>query len=324
MKNIVVLGANGRVSTAAAKAFHAAGHRVIAVSRSGDASGLPEGVVQRSADALDQDNLIRATEDADIIFNGLNPPYTRWKSDVMVLGHNVMAAARHHGATHLFPGNVYNYGRAIPQVVDDETGFESTTRKGALRIELEALFKEQAERHGVRSVILRAGDFYGGTKGGNWFDLVLAAKLRKRKLVYPGPVDLPHAWAYLPDLASSFVAVTDHLDTLGDFESYLFPGHTLTGLEMKELCETAAGHSVTMSGFPWPIVNIGGLVVPMWREIAEMGYLWSTSHQLNGGRLEALLGHVPRTDPRLAMRNALTDLGLLPGLDSRQELAMAA
>lgn len=310
MARVAILGANGRVSNMVAKAFHAAGHEIIAISRSGKAGGLPADIRQRAADALDRQSLIQATEGADILFNGLNPPYTAWSKQVMPLGENVMAAAAHHGAVHLFPGNVYNYGHAIPSLVEDETGFDGSTRKGAIRIQLENLFAEQAARNGVRTIILRAGDFYGGPLTGSWFDLVIAAKIGKRTFTYPGPMECLHSWAYLPDLASTFVALTNHLGELSDFETFLFPGHAMTGGEMKGLCEAGAGHGLTVAGIPWPLLRLGGLVMPMWREISEMAFLWAAPHRMDGGKLQSLLGNVPCTDPRIAVARALADLGV--------------
>lgn len=324
MARVAILGANGRVSKSVAKAFHAAGHKVIAVTRSGRADGLAAGVQQRAADAMDRQSLIRATEGADILFNGLNAPYTDWQKQALPMGENVMAAARSHGAVHLFPGNVYNYGHAIPPTVMETTAFDGSTRKGAIRIQLESLFEDQANRHGVQTVILRAGDFYGTAGTGSWFDLVVAAKIGKRTFTYPGPMDCVHSWAYLPDLAATFAALSRHLGELPVFETFLFAGHTMTGAELKTLCEAAVGHDLSRAGLPWPLLRVGGVVMPMWREISEMAYLWSTPHRLDGDKLQTLMGPVPHTDPRIAVAAALADLGLqVPAIGTNRAVTAA-
>ena len=41
-----------------------------------------------------------------------------------------------------------------------------------------------------------------------------------------------------------------------------------------------------------------------------MSYLWRTPHSLDGGKLAALIGDVPSTDPVAAIRAAVDDLGL--------------
>ncbi len=324
MSTIAVLGANGRLSNMVARKFLTAGHQVIAITRTGTAKGFGKEVEQRAADAMDRDGLIRATRGADIIFNGLNPAYTDWKKYVMPLGENVMAAASYHGALHLFPGNIYNYGHAIAAHVDDDAPMVATTRKGAMRNQLENLFQEQADQNKVQTIILRAGDFYGGTLTGSWFDLVVAAKIAKGTFTYPGPMTVPHSWAYLPDLASSFVKLAAHAGELNPIEAFLFAGHTMTGAQLKRHCEQAADGALKHAGVPWPLLRLGGLVVPMLREISEMAYLWKTAHELDGQKLQCLIGDVPGTDPKSAVAQALSDLSVVRPAEQARTLHLAA
>jgi len=323
MHTIAILGANGRLSKSAARAFLAAGYRVIAVTRSGQAKGLHD-AEQRAADAMDRAALIRATEGADFIFNGLNPPYTEWSKRVLPMGENVVAAARHHGAVHLFPGNVYNYGHSIPPFVTGDTPQAAETRKGEIRIGLEALFERAAAEQAVKTIVLRAGDFYGSEGSGSWFDLVVAKKIGKGTYTYPGAGSVPHSWAYLPDLAEAFVRLADRAADLPDHSRFLFAGHTMTGDVLKRHCETAMGHSLRGASVPWPLLRLCGLVVPMLHEVSEMAYLWDRPHALDGSALEAVIGPEPRTDPQMAVAQALADLGIAATGDGATLRAVAA
>jgi hypothetical protein len=60
---------------------------------------------------------------------------------------------------------------------------------------------------------------------------------------------------------------------------------------------------------PWGVIRLGGLVVPIWREIAEMAYLWEVPHALDGTAMRRMLGALPSTDIDTAMRQALRALG---------------
>src|SRR5262249_28765557 len=111
-------------------------------------------------------------------------------------------------------------------------------RKGKLRVEIEERMREASER-GVRTIILRAGDFFGGGRG-SWFDLVLAKDVRRGIATYPGPIDLVHEWAYLPDLAAAFVRLAEMRDRFGAFETFGFPGHAVTGREFVAALAKAA------------------------------------------------------------------------------------
>jgi hypothetical protein len=168
---------------------------------------------------------------------------------------------------------------------------------------------------GLRSGVLRAGDFFGGGPG-SWFDLVIAKSAGAGRFVYPGPLDVPHAWAYLPDLAQAFVAVAARGLPAGVTHSP-FEGHTLTGralLDALEAAAPAAGFATPRRGWkhgrvPWALLRIGGLVVPMWRELAEMRYLWERPHALDGRALRAFAGPLPTTPLAQALVASLRALG---------------
>jgi len=308
MKTISILGGNGRLANAAARAFHQAGYKVIVVTRHGQAPRLPADIEQRAADASNVAALLTATAGSDFIFNGLNPPYEQWGSKALPLAQNVIEVARQHGAVHLFPGNVYNYGHDIPVVCTPQTPFQANTRKGSIRIGMEQLFADAAHQHGVQTLILRAGDFYGGGGSGSWFDLAITSKLSKGIFTYPGPLEVVHTWAYLPDLAKAFVALAGQQAKLGTFESFLFPGHALTGAELRGLLQTATGKPLKTAGMPWWLIKTGGLVVPMWRELAEMAYLWFRPHRLEDTRWQTMLDEAGSTPATAAVVKALAGL----------------
>jgi hypothetical protein len=173
----------------------------------------------------------------------------------------------------------------------------------------------------LKAVVIRAGDFYGHGSG-NWFDQAIVKDIAAGKLVYPGPLDLPHAWAYLPDLARAFVAVAGR-SSWGEapaFEELHFAGHTLTGRElMAEIQGAAASLGVAprrgwrVGGMPWGLIRALGLFKPLWRELARMSYLWRVPHALDGSSLEAAVGRLPATPPGRAMRQALAELGVGSG-----------
>jgi hypothetical protein len=54
-----------------------------------------------------------------------------------------------------------------------------------------------------------------------------------------------------------------------------------------------------------------GRVVPTFRELAEMSYLWDVPHRIDGSKLTSAIGAVPRTPFETAIYQALDELGLL-------------
>lgn len=310
MKTVVVLGAAGRVGDAAARAFAAKGWQVRGVARNAKAETLAPGVAAVRADAFDRAALVEACRGADVIVNALNPAYTEWNEKVLPMAENVLAAAEATGATHMLPGNVYNFGHAIGMDTREDAPQVPSTEKARIRIAMEDLFRRRAEEKGVRTIVLRAGDFFGGTRPESWLDTVILSKLKRDVFIWPGPMDLPHAFAFLPDLGAAFVALAERRDELGPFERFHFAGHTMAGEEMKAAVEEAVGRKLARRGVPWALLRAAGLFAPLMREVAVMSYLWRMPHSLDGRKLEKAVGPLPSTPPVDAIRQAIADLKL--------------
>ena len=312
-KTVLVLGANGRLGRAAVLAFAAAGWQVCAQLRRAPRAPLPAGVRLVTCDALDVPTLIAAGQGAQVIVNALNPDYTRWATLLPPITAATLALARATGATLMLPGNVYNFGNQLPPVLTETTPFAATHPKAAQRITLEAALAD-ASADGVRSIVIRAGDFLGDA--GTWMDLAMAKGLAKRpvgRFTQMGPTDLPHAWAWLPDLAQTFVAVAERRAKLPAHAVLHFPGLTLTGAQLQQAFEATLGRPLQTRHFPWPLLRLATPFSPMLRSLFEMRYLWQRPHQLDGTRLRALLGSVPQTPLDAVVRQCIAGLPAAQG-----------
>jgi nucleoside-diphosphate-sugar epimerase len=171
---------------------------------------------------------------------------------------------------------------------------------------------------GVRCIVIRAGDFFGSGKG-TWFDTTMVKNIRKGVFTYPGTPDVSRAWAYLPDLARTFVAVAQRRDTLLPYEVFHFAGHRITGQRWLDVLTQAArargwvkpDSHLKMDNLPWAVIRMGALFVPTWAALLEMRYLWEMPHALGNEKLTALIGSEPHTPLLLAVEAALVDLGLI-------------
>jgi nucleoside-diphosphate-sugar epimerase len=275
--------------------------------RPGAAAHALAGTQIREVDALDHAAVGQAARGADVVLHALNPLYTEWSRLALPLAYCAITAAETAGAALLFPGNLYNYGRGLPAVIDETTPMRPSARKGRMRLVIEERMQEAAER-GVRTIILRAGDFYGAGHG-SWLDLVITKQIGRGRLVYPGPLDLIHEWAYLPDLATAMLRLAEIRGKLRAFETFGFPGHAVTGREFTTAIARAARSRLQVKGMSWWLVHALRPIVPLCRELSEVSYLWSEAHRIDGTKLTAAIGTVAHTPLDVAVARALEDLG---------------
>ena len=306
---VLILGAAGRIGQVLATTFANAGWQVRAQAR----KALPESLAQHPrveavrCDATDTEALIAAARGASVVVHALNPLYTEWDRLVLPLADAALSVARASGAMLMLPGNVYNFGRELPALLTAATAERGDTPKARIRIEAEARLAAAA-RDGVDSVVIRAGDFFGGPGSGTWLDLAMMTKLQRGRFIYPGNPDIAHAWAYLPDLAQAFVRVADKRDSLRGHHRLHFSGHTLTGREFQAATEALIGRELRVGSMPWPLIRLASPFLPMWRALLEMRYLWERPHALDDVALRALIGSVPHTPLAQALRTTLAGL----------------
>jgi nucleoside-diphosphate-sugar epimerase len=315
-KIALVLGATGGVGGEIARLLVARGWEVRALNRnpSGITNPIP-GVKWMRGDAMNQNSVVAAATGAALIVHGVNPPgYRNWAGLALPMLDNTIAAARACGARIFFPGTLYNFGLDVFALVAEDAPQNPITRKGKIRAEMEARLSA-ASKQGVRTLILRAGDWFGPRITGNsWFGAALVKPGRPvRSVVYPGTRKIGHAWAYLPDFAETALRLIERENELPTFAEFHFDGHWFEhGVQIAEAVRVATGNAMLpIKRFPWWLVRIGSPFVETFREMLEMTYLWKMPLRLDNRRLVAFLGEEPHT-PRIdAVRASLHGLGCL-------------
>jgi nucleoside-diphosphate-sugar epimerase len=302
---VLVLGAAGRFGFTVATAFRDDGWTVRGLVRPGRSGAVPRGVTP--VEAVTRDEAMKAGEDCAIVVNALNPAITKWKQNGLSLAYGAIATAESNGATLMFPGSVWNFGNDIPETIDETTPMHPSSRKGAMRVEIEQRIAEACDR-GMRAIIVRAGDYFGAGRG-SWLDLVIAKDLDRNRVTYPGPLDVIHAWAYLPDLAEAFVRLAGIRDRFAPCESFGFPGYAITGSELVGMIEQITGGKFNIRQMSWWFLKSFGRFLTIGRELVEIEYLWRMPHRISGDKLKAALGDVPHTPLKKALTASLRELG---------------
>ena len=284
-KTVLILGQTGRFGRHATQAFAEAGWFTRGFDRN-------------------RDDLVKAAQDVDVIVNAWNPPYPSWASQVPSLHAEVRRAAKAANATVIVPGNVYVFGPQTPLPWSENSPHNAINPLGVIRKQMEAAYKADD----VKTIVLRAGDFLDTEPSGNWFDRMMVPSLPKGRLIYPGKPDIPHAWAFLPDLVRAAVALAEKREDLPRFADVPFAGFNWSGREIADQLSGIAGRRIAVRKLNWLPLRLSRPFWRMGRCLLEMRYLWNTPHTLDGTLFDRLLPGFKSTAEEEALRAATAHL----------------
>jgi nucleoside-diphosphate-sugar epimerase len=318
----LIIGAAGGFGGTVGRELERRGHRVRALVRPGGrkpdlAAELVEG------DALDVEAVARAARGADVIVWGFHLPYSKWVPGAVEAARVAADVAAREGATVLFPGNVYGLGPSLAPL-DETAPHDARTRLGEIRNEIETIF-EHATTHGARVVVLRAGDYFGPDAHNTWLELLTSRALRGGRILDPGGHGVPHAWAYLPDVARAGVDLLERRAALAPFDVFHFAGYSVDASSMiDEVRRVLGDRSRRTWPFPWGLVRAVSPFSKMLRLAFDMRYLWNEQVVLDGTKLRAALPDFRITPLGEALTTTLMALAERAGVPLSGSIAKAA
>jgi nucleoside-diphosphate-sugar epimerase len=307
----LVLGATGSFGGAVALELLARGQLVRALVR--DPAKAAARLGKRpdlelvAGNALDPIAVSQAARGAAVVVHGVNYPYDQWAPNMHVATENAIAAAEEAKALIVFPGNVYALGKPTGAPLNEAAANEPCSNKGALRAELEAHLRYSAEAGHSRVLILRAGDYFGPTVRNGLVDPIFANALHGRPIWGLGRLDIPHQWAYVPDLARAAADLIARAKALKAFEIVNFAGHiALPARTFHQAVAAAAGHpKLAVRRVPWWLMGLVGRFKPVVHELMEMRYLFDEAVVLDDPRFRQLLPTFKATPLDAAIRETL-------------------
>jgi nucleoside-diphosphate-sugar epimerase len=266
----VVLGAGGAIGSSVVRELTTRGHRVRAVSRSGQVPAL-RGVEVHRGDITSAAGARAACDGAHVVHHCAAPAYDRWVQEFPRMTDAVREGAAASGAKLVFADNLYMYG-PVGRPMTEDLPYAASNPKGRVRAEMaESLLA--AHRSGeLRVAIGRASDYYGpgGVNtivGATVFGAALGGKVAR----WIGPLDQPHSLSYLPDIAKGLVVLGD--DARADGRAWHLPAaEPLTGRQFLDLVLAELGRAGKTAALGRPMQRVIGLVNPTVRALGETWY----------------------------------------------------
>jgi nucleoside-diphosphate-sugar epimerase len=301
MKKAIVIGATGGTGAAITQELIKRGIATVAYGRSrhkleqlAAKLGFPGHLQLAVGDAFNPNEIVAASQNADVMFHCANVPYHEMESRLLPLGESVMKAAEQLSLKVVVIDGIYPYGRRQMNEVTEEHPNQPHTRKGKTRLAYEQmLFSSRWSRAQV--MIVRLPDYYGPTANeASYLGSTLESIAKGKMAFFIGNMETPREYIYLPDAAVMVVELASRENTYN--QNWNIPGAgIIAGKEIVRIAQRAAGVTKPVMALGKIGLSLIGLGVPVMKEVVEMLYLTKEPLVLSRQKYERNIGPVKAT-----------------------------
>ena len=254
---------------------------------------LPAGIKHMVCDVLEASDVLRALDGAAqaVLVVGFAYDARLWRTVWPRAMTNMVEGCAAANVRLVFLDNLYQLGpQAGPRT--ETMPLSDAGDKPAILSEVTRIW--QAARDRVRVAALRCSDFYGAGVtnshlGATGFGEV--AKGNPAQLLVPA--DIPHDFAYVPDIARAVVMLLDADDA--DFgQVWNMPcAPTRTTRQLLAMGAAALGKPLRLRAVPFMLLRPLGLFMRFAREVADVGFTWDRPYVVDGGKFKRRFGFSP-------------------------------
>ncbi len=149
-------------------------------------------------------------------------------------------------------------------------------------------------RGGLQTLVLRLPDFYGPHAENSLADQVFTAAVTSGTANWLGPADRPHEFVFTPDVGPVVADLLAREDSFGEAWNFGGPG-AITGREFIATAYWERGMSPRLRSIGPVLLQVGGWISPLLRELRELYYLQVTPAILDDAKLHRFLRTPPKT-----------------------------
>ena len=260
--------------------------RVVQWSRPRD---LPRGATFEACDVLDAAALRQAVAGAQQVVVAIGFPYLgdTWRASWPLAMENLIKGCEASHARMVFVDNLYMYGPQQDPLREDMPLTDDGI-KPAVRAEVTRLWMAASAAGRVQVAALRAPDFYGpGVTQSHLGELAFGALACGKRATLIAPPDMPHDFAYVPDIARAVLSLLDASDDAFGQAWHMPCAPTRTPREILQLGADALPVKLRITALPLWLLPVIGIGSPMMREIAEMRFQWDRPYRVDAAKFAA-------------------------------------
>ncbi len=280
--SIVVFGF-GAVGRLVARTLSERGD-VVRIAQRNRPADLPEGIGFTACDVLDADAVRRVVEGTAQVLLAIGFPYDArvWRTAWPTAMTNIVEACAAAGARIVFIDNLYQLGPQR-QPLREDMPLSPAAEKPAIRTEVTRIWMAATGR--VRLAALRCPDFYGPDVpvshiGSTGFGRIATGKAALLLV----PPDVPHDFAYVPDIARAAVTLLDAPDDAFGQAWNMPCAPTRTTRDILRLGSEAIGVRLKVNAIPLRLLPLFGLFSRVMHEVADLGFTWNRPYRVDASK----------------------------------------
>jgi len=252
-----------------------------------------------------QEDIEKAFEGVSHVHYCINMPYQKWEEQALKMFKICVDACLSHNVKLIFPGNVYVYGHAKYNPVDEKHPHAAHTDKGQIRMEMEEMLTIARKDNGLDYTIVRMPDFYGPFVINGFSEQLFVNAIKGKTMRWIGKLDVDLELIFIEDGGEAMVMAALSEKSSGEVFNIPGCGITTSAKYLQEIADQAQSkskYSTLNSDFIFKAI---GLFMPVMKELVEMLYLKREKLILNGQKFIDTIGPLPATDYSTGIKKTL-------------------
>lgn len=257
-------------------------------------------------DGANLQDLKKAFQGISMVHYCINIPYHKWEKQALQLFKKCVDMAVEHNVKLIFPGNVYVYGSAKYNPVDEKHPHAAHTKKGQIRMEMEEMLALTKRDHGLEYTIIRMPDFYGPFVINGFSEQLYINALKGKALRWIGNLDTEIELIYIEDGGEAMVMAALSEKSNGEVFNISGISPTTAKQYLSEIAKEAGSKSKISTLNSNLLFKIIGVFSPVVKELVEMLYLKREKLILTGSKFINEIGPLPTTEYTIGIKKTLS------------------
>ncbi len=289
-----ILGAGGAIGTELAKALSSYTSDIRLVSRHPKKVNPTDELFP--ADLSDPSQVEKAVEGSDVVYVTVGFPYSTalWQKVWVPFAKNAIAACLKFNCKLVFFDNVYAIGGDHVRHITERSPLSPTSKKGAVRAEVDRLIIDAVEKNRFRAIIARAPDFFSDVKDRSLLmNLVYDNLAKGKKAQWFCNAKVVHTTGYAPDLAKGTAILGNTEAAYNQIWNLPTDPERITGEQWIDLFAkemNAPNDYQVLSAWGMRLL---GLFIPILREMYEMRYQYDRDYYFDSSKFNQAFNYTP-------------------------------